>query len=266
MDVCRISVMLFALACAGPLRAQAVDPADLSPVARLGLEIYQQDRAAWIATDAALQAGLAKTPARGWITLVNVKEARWLVRFIGECPQGACAYLDVNLSADNAPPKVTQQPEPWPLSEQETAAWSARQLVISSPFSGCTDNYNTVVLPTEYEGAPAWRVYLIPASIDKSQAILTGHHRVTVSADGKTILKSEQLYKTCAIAKVDDAAAFALTDSENDEPIETHVFTSLFYERPLYVRTRKGTFAVDGVNITQVEPAQAVEASGDNGQ
>jgi hypothetical protein len=250
-NVCRVLLLLIVTTTLSPLSAQPRAAAEPSPVQRLGYTIYQQDRAAWIATDAALQAGLAETPAKGWITLVS--ESQWLVRFVGDCAAATCSYLDVEVLPDGTT-RVTKPDAPRPVSETETGAWRARELALSSPFRRCTDNYNTVILPTSYGGERAWSVYLLAATKDSSQVVLNGHHRVTVSLDGKTILKSEPLFKTCLLAKAEqDTAAYIITDAVDLEPIETQVFTSLLYQKPLYVRTKKGTFSVDGVNIAQVD-------------
>jgi len=118
-----------------------------------GSEIYERDQAAWLATDAALSAGLQQTAATGWITVRT--EAGWLVRFIAFCNETPCSVLDVNLKNNRPTASLLDPPEQ--LSERQRNAWRARQLALSTRIDICSDRYNTVAIPTE-DGK--WVVYL----------------------------------------------------------------------------------------------------------
>ena len=48
----------------------------------------------------------------------------------------------------------------------------------------CTPRYNTVVIPAD-DGGLHWVVYLLAASTDSDDIVLAGHHRITISGDGK---------------------------------------------------------------------------------
>lgn len=231
------------------------DPSKLSPTEALGYQIYQLDRAAWLATDAAHSSGLRDTPIQGWLVLPS--GSTFLVRFIGACASETCSFIDVQLGQQTQSPTVSTVSPPESLPEGQAAMWRARQLALASPFNPCTPKYNTVVVPAVQDGAEVWRVYLLAASEVPEEVVLTGHHRITVSADGRTLLSSEALSKSCLVNRPEtgqEVAGLVLTHVLHPEPIETHVFTSLNYRLPLYVGTEKGTFKVEGTSIRLIDP------------
>ena len=226
------------------------DLQSLSPVERLGYTIYRHDRAAWSATDQALAQGLTETPAAGWIT-VEQDFGSILVRFAGPCGDTVCSYIDVATGSGTA---IVTRGAPDPLPPDQAGAWQARKLVSSAEFHPCTPTYNTVVLPTQHDGQPAWVVYLLASSTEPDDVILTGHYRFTVSFEGDRILKAEPLSKSCIVSKAKESlVAPFVTHILHPEPIETHVFTSLDYHLPLYVMTEKGMYEVRGARIRFVE-------------
>jgi len=80
---------------------------------------------------------------------------------------------------------------------------------------------------------------------------------MTISLDGRTLLESEPLSKSCIVNKAEPGkplAALFVTHVLHPDPIETHVFTRLNYQLPLYVGTKRGTFKVDGAHIELVQP------------
>ena len=214
-----------------------------------GIEIFQRDRAAWLATDAALAAGLQKTGAQGWITVRA--DGDWLVRFVAPCAAGVCSVLDVQLKGNR--PKARRLKTPAPLSAQEQATWKARELALSVEFKPCSDRYNTVVIPAGGQDGN-WVVYLLAATTDPNVVILAGHRRITVSGDGRTVLKNEELSKSCLqVKKEKESAGLMVTHLLDPYPIETHMFTSLNYGVPLYVGTGNGLFVIDGGTITKAQ-------------
>jgi len=252
-------LFVFVVGCAAAPQARPPFPAPdlgkLSPTELFGYRIYQLDQAAWVATDAALKSGLSATPIQGWLAVPS--GSSFLVRFIGPCGSASCSYIDVQLAEQALPPKVVRLEPPVALPEEHAAMWRARQLAVASKFRACTPKYNTVVVPTEQDGAVAWRVYLLAASEDPEEVVLAGHHRITVTSDGRSIISSEALSKSCIVSKPElnqDLAGLFITHVLNPEPIETHVFTSLNYRVPLFVGTKRGTFQVEGASIRLVDP------------
>jgi hypothetical protein len=255
--VCCVLVAV-AVGCAAPPPARLPFPTpeldELSPTELLGYQIYLLDHAAWLATDAALESGLRDAPTEGWLAVPTGSGVS--VRFIGPCGNAPCSYIDVQLGVQSLP-QVAKLDPPLALPEEQAAMWRARQLAVGTEFRACTPTYNTVVVPAEHDGSPVWRVYLLAASVDSDDVVLTGHHRITVTADGRSILSAEALSKSCVISAVPahaQAKALFITHVLDPEPIETHVFTSLYYGIPLFVGTEQGTFKVEGASIRPVEP------------
>ena len=253
-----IALTLLLVACTSPPHdvrgerepfAPPDDPAALSPVERLGYEIHLHDQAAWLATEEALAQGLLETGAVGWIT-VEQDFGTVLVRFVGPCdddPEAACAHVDVTVGAT---PIVLKPSPPEPLPDAHVAAWRARQIALASGFRACTARTNTVVLPDVHESAAAWRVYLIATSTEPDEVVLAGHHRITVSGDGRQLLRAEPLSQGCLVIEPDPRAeALFVTHVLDPAPIETHVFTSLDYRMPLVVGTESGLYRVEGTSI-----------------
>ena len=80
--------------------------------------------------------------------------------------------------------------------------------------------------------------------------VVGGHHRVTVSADGSTILSSEPLSSSCLAIKTNEkTSAIVISHVLDPYPIETHVFTSLNYGLPVFVKTSAGNFEFEGSDI-----------------
>ncbi len=257
MRATTVLLTLLGLACAAtpavrdrpPLRVPNL--ATLAPVEALGYEIYLRDQAAWQATDAALAQGLLETPSKGWITILDVNG--WTVRFVGPCGPGICSYMDVQKTDPAVPPIVTKLPGE-PLSPEQSTRWRARQTAAATDFRACTPKYNTVVTSAQHEGRPAWRVYLLASSEHPRDVVLTGHHRITVSGDGRTVLLEEPLSKSCVIDQPPpNVVGLMLSHSLDPEPIETHVFTSLDYRMALFLRTETGTFEIEGASIKKVD-------------
>lgn len=213
-----------------------------------GLEIFERDQAAWRATDAAFAVGLRQTEARGWITIRT--DQGWLVRFVAHCEERPCSVLDVRLDSERA--KASLVDPPAPLSAREQQAWRARQLALSTEFRRCSRRYNMIVIPPRGQ-YPEWTVYLLAASEDPNTVILAAHHRVTISSDGMEVRKSEALSKSCLVIQRKPNAVGAVVSHLGPHPIETHVFTSLNYQLPIYVGTKSGTFTVEGTTIRSVE-------------
>ncbi len=213
-----------------------------------GLRIYQRDRAAWRATDAALAIGLGQTKARGWITIRT--DHGWLVRFVAHCEERFCSVLDVRSDGERAKARLLDTPAP--LSSHEQIAWKARQLALSTDYRQCNRRYNTVVIPPRGQNSE-WTIYLLAATDDPNAVVLTGHHRVTVSSDGTEVRQNEALSKSCLIMPRNLIAAAVIVTHLGPQPIETHVFTSLNYRLPIIVGTKSGNFAVEGATIRKVE-------------
>lgn len=226
------------------------DVESLSETEALGYRIYQHDRAAWVATDVVTANDLLETGIAGYLSFEQ-PSGDILVRFVGPCGDRICSLVDVLTRDGEFIDYITGT---MPLSPQEVVAWQARQTAVNTDFRACTPDYNLVVLPTDHDNQPAWVVYLLAATTQMDVVVLGGHHRIIVSSDGQSVLKEEPLSKACMTLPVNDSVVAPMTTHIlHDEPIETHVFTSLDYHIPLYVGTSKGVFEIKGANIRMLE-------------
>jgi hypothetical protein len=236
-----------------PLVPLVADPATLSNIERLGLEIFARDAAAWRATDSLSDASGNPPPSRGatgWIVVPAGNQ--WLVRFITD--EELAAYdVHVDVTSPDAPVAKVNEP-PAPLSADEAAMWRARKTAAGSDFRRCSDRYNSVVLPGEWEGSPAWVVYMLAASTDPADIMLGGHHRIHISGDGGSILQSRALTLSCLRGQRSSSTAMlGVSHSMDPEPIESHVFLNLSYRTPLAVMTESGAWKVENGRISKLK-------------
>jgi hypothetical protein len=217
-----------------------------------GYDLYIHDFMAAAATNIVSAERLQNSDARGWIV---VKDGdNWKVRFVGGCDESVCSSFDVAFNLEEKSSRLTEFEVPEIIPDEQLAQWKARQLAMSSEIQRCSETYNTVVLEGEDGTEPVWVVYLLAATRDPDIVVLGGHHRITVSADGTRIIRSEPLTKSCLqLAKNPDGSALMVTNAISQEPLETHVFSSLLYRIPLHVSTDLGVFAVEGNQIRLLE-------------
>jgi hypothetical protein len=239
--------------------AQDVNPAqtygnEMRQSLERGNEIFQRQRAVDVATNAVSIERLKATQAVGWA--VERADAAWRVRFIRGCDTGLCAQLEVVVDLNAGTAVVAEYAEAEPLSAIETASWRARQTALATEFEACAPRYETVVIPeTDPNGMPRWVAYLLPASDDPDAIHLTGYHRITVSGDGRTVLRAEPLANSClTMDRNPDASAIVVTHVMQPYPIETHVYTALHYGLPVVVTTGQWQYLVDGRKIVVLDP------------
>lgn len=244
---------LILLVIAGFVHAQnTVNNEYLRETERKGYDLYFQDFMAASATNVVSVERLQNSSASGWIVVMDGDN--WKVRFVGECDEGVCSSFDVAFDVDEKATALTEFQIPEVIPGDQVGQWRARQLAISSNVQRCSETYNTVVLEGQDGSEPVWVVYLLAASRDPNTVVLGGHHRITVSADGSRIIKSEPLSQSCLqLAKSPDGTALTVTNSTGQAPLETHVFASLLYRIALHVDTGVGVFAVEGNEIRSLE-------------
>lgn len=244
-------LLAFAAACASPTArepspaplpyhvvASPVDRATLSEVERRGCDIYLRDIAAHRATDAArTEVDLARTGAVGWIVVPY--EQGLLVRFVdGE----ERAVVDVSVDPESAlRPFVMPRAPAEALTPREKQMWRALQLAAHQSVMGCSDRYNSVVIPADDAPDSDWLVYLLAATVDPSRIMLGGHHRFRIAADGRTVLEHLPLSKSCLSMQYTEATAMiVISHVVTPEPVETQVFLNLLHDIPVDVLTLEG--------------------------
>jgi len=223
-------------------------------VSAMGLAIHRQDVAAWVSTDA-LMAHLegAQPPARmaGWIVVEDGDDQR--VRYVRRDDAGVLkAAFDV-VVRDGRAGAVEVVDEV--LSESEKAHFQARQTAIENIGRlRCSQRLNTVVL--DDPDSDGWLVWLLTPTPESRAIPIGGHYRFTISADGASVLRRDQLSNGCFFADrppadVQDAMLF-YTQIVSQGPVETHVFLSIQNQMTLVIMAGERYFAVGGARISDI--------------
>lgn len=263
----RIAVALafgLALTCHAPTLAQTAAPAPvpiaewpLSKISAMGQEIYRQDVAAWVATDALLDLSGGSPPPGlgGWIVVPDGEYQR--VRFVQLDGEVVRPGWDIVVRDGRAGPVeiVTDGV----FSDQELARFQARQTAAANIGRlRCSANMNSIV--ADDPDSDGWLVWLLTSTTDADIVPMGGHYRFTISADGTTVLHRDQLSNGClpmekpAPSSDSELAALFITQIVSKTPVETHVFLSLQNRLPIYVGVGDQIYEVNGANIREVRP------------
>ncbi len=240
--------------------SRAAAPADLYREVvlrseRLGRALYQRDFAAAAATGLLLDGGFLAGDQRitGWVTQEG--EGSLLVTYVAEENGLRTVGHEIVFPSGLANPPALAPTEPnSPLIGERAVMYSARNTAIDEFRPLCNTNYNTVVLPGTLIGEQGWLVYLLATTMNPGERILAGHTLVRVSPDGLVALSTTPLSLACRIEPLDlpqgtEQAGFFINHQTTSWPLETHVYASLAYGVPVYVRTQTGTWLVENGKI-----------------
>lgn len=225
----------------------------IATIEALGREIYRQDTAAWVATDAItpLMQDFSKAHVVGWIVTPNGDGER--VRFLRETGQGLEAYYDIDVDAQFHT-RVFQAPDPH-LTADEIAAFNARQTAGRDLPTVCRPGYNSVVAK-DPEG-DGWLVWMLAPTPASGTIPVGGHYRFTISRDGKTVAQRDALSASCmvmdpkqGIPKGSKPAGVFVTHIVSPTPVETHVFLQIQAKLPMFVVAAGEIWKIDGGHIT----------------
>ena len=228
---------------------------DLPTIQKLGRDMYVQDQAAWHATDV-LQAlhpmaELQKEKVHGWI----VEAEGQLVRFLRDGDTGPEAAYDISYVSGKP---VVSIPQDRHLTDAERAQYGAGLLAIKSITQRCGDNYNTVVMKDPQ--GDGWLAWALAATFNPNLIMMGGHLRLTVSADGTTVIQRDALSRSCAIISKSEGKdakqvdSVLITQIVSDLPLETVVFKSLEHRIPIFIGTPdRSVWAVEGDKIRKLE-------------
>lgn len=214
-------------------------------VEETGTALYENDRAASLATDCLLEKGPVPSEVRGWVTLPS--DGGWRVLFVEGDGDAFCSRLSVLVDKDGAGP-LDRSETCKPLSSEQRAMFLARQTALSALRARCSADYNTVVLPHDGPGA-AWTVYLLAATHEAGKVVVGGHVRVLVRDGGLDIADYQPLSKSCLTLETsssgeDKTVALFVTHVLDDHPMETHVFLSLLHKVKFFVLTESAMWSV----------------------
>lgn len=234
---------------ANPPTAEITDP--LRRAEMLGRAIFQKDILAARATDIVIAHGPLPGNARvgGWVTVPD--GGKWVVYFFDRTRPRPAILQQVNFPDSSGAGGEIGEPGRRPdLEELAAAMFEARQRAVTAPFQACSRSYNSVVLPAALAGEEGWYVYLLAATTEPDVAVLGGHVRVHVSADGSEIMNIKEFTKSCLTMPISDhSVGLMVTHLVDRHPAETHVFMSLLYHMPLYVGISSDTWIVENGSV-----------------
>lgn len=253
-----------------PLQASAQtaeQQAAVQHASEMGQQLYDHDRAAWLATDAML-AAIHDPPAEnihGWITERN-GDGSVTVLFVrpqGDQLRGAFRAV-YNHEALTEQGRVDVA-----LTDDEANLYRARQLATTATPPLCGDQYNTVVLrraETSSEGADI-DVYLMPGATVAGQHPFGGYFRIGIDSAAGAVREVQRFTNGCLV--IDEAdmrrqgvrpEVLYVTQIIGDTPTEVHVFQSLSSHFRILVVTRSGIWEVNGAVIRLLSESDAAAA------
>lgn len=228
----------------------------LDTVSALGQELYIQDTAAWVATDALLETLTEAEEAtiRGWVVLGAGPERT--VRFLKAEGDAVVPGWDITVTnGQAAPPAPAADAE---LTGESLIRHTARQTAVANIGTLRCGRYNAVVA-RDPEG-DGWLVWLLAGSPAQGIMPVGGHYRFRISADGKSLIRRDQLSNGCLNMDANpppgpqgQPAGIVVSHIVSGAPVETHVFLSLQYRKPVYVSAGAKLFAVAGRRIREVD-------------
>jgi hypothetical protein len=249
-----------------PVTATPVESKKVAFASRVGKELFERDRAAWLATDL-LRSKIPPNKSRGWLT--ERRGAEWVVSWLGAMTTPVTSG-DIEVIArviyDPATDKARiEESAPTLLTPQQQAAYRARTLVEQAlpkqqPLCG---TYNLVVMPAQgfKQGRRGWLIYALVAMPSAGIYPVGGDHEFLVTENGERIIEARPLSRACLDLggqKLPEGAkpvAFTVTDLISDAPLPQHVFVSLQSRMPVYVLTiqNQRTWLVTGDKIELVD-------------
>ncbi|MBB4658870.1 hypothetical protein [Parvularcula dongshanensis] len=209
----------------------------------LGHLIFDQDTAAWVATDALLAdkeyAELIGADIRGWVSYEDGDA--YETAFVGLRDDEPSALFRVR-SRGRQVLAEERLPDGSALTAIEALRWRARTAIMDQSIERCNDfpSINTAVVPIPGDPEGKLYGYIFSATRVPNLVVLGKHYRFTVSPDGNDVLQKRDFSKTCiAVANQpeNNAGALFITHIMTPYPEEHHVFASLAHDVPIYVGT-----------------------------
>jgi hypothetical protein len=225
-------------------------------VGAMGQAIFDQDRAAWVATDALLAHVNGAPPGdlRGWIVIKDGQDQR--VRFVRMDGETLKPGWDVVVRQGRAGPVETVTDGE--LTAVEQAQFRARTTAAENIGRlRCSRQLNAVVL--DDPDSDGWLVWLLTATTEANMVPMGGHYRFRISADGASVVRRDMLSNSCLNMprpRPDtrgEPAALVVSQIVSGGPVETHVFLSLQNRLPIYVMAGQQLFEVAGPTIRKVD-------------
>jgi len=222
-----------------------------STVAKRGWLIYQQVAAREIA------GGVLPAEALRQVSQAIALErpSGYLVRYVTALdPEPAVLYdVAVSFSPNKAPIVVRHNP-PVPLDGDSLRHWEAHLAWLDRlhEVQLCAPNHQIVTIPASDE--PGWLSYLVPMPDSPGFMQLGGFHALHLNETGE-VVSQRPVNPECGGWRMHaDAVAFTIAQATTRVPSESDVYSSLFWNLPLFVLNAESTvvWAVDNAGVTDV--------------
>lgn len=247
--------------------ASEADTAATARAAAIGSALFMLDRAAWVATDAAI-AGLTKEALQGeggWVIEPAADRGALVTFFRGDPAHAQALFVATVREGKVVDGRKIDAPTPLTPVQLRLAVARATAAATASAgkLSPCTPApFNSVVLPSAAADGPI-AVYLLSAQLKAGEYPAGGHYRILIGADGK-VVGERAFTRTClmltapALPKGAKPVGMFVNHLLDQTPTEIHVFTSLTARMPLFVGTPGGrVWQVAGTRITLMRAGDA---------
>lgn len=223
-----------------------VSQAELDAIAERGRLLYVYDHAAWHTSQRLLEAIPDENQPEkgGWI--IEPGESGYVVTYYGI--QNGDRYLlaefgvsGEDITYSEIPPVDEAQPVATRLNPLIDKLEAAIEAHLHTDFGPCTDaTMNAYVLPSDAEGVTP--VYVMSSQIEDGAFALGGHYRFDIDAANE-VVASRRFLNSCLSLNLRgseegrEAVGLVVSHSLDPNPIEIHVFASLWTGMPVHVLT-----------------------------
>ncbi len=227
-----------------------------------GTALRRHDIAAWLTTDELVKIkAFENVPGRGvgWVTAENDDSIRvWYLHqaddrygIAGEATLRYEPWGVVDARGMAEIPEKERVPTPAMLRMLRARALATRQDLIN-----CNPDrpFNTVVLPVSEDGRDFMLTFLMSAWDDKTVP-LGGFHMLRIGDDGTDVITTYSQTSGCGNLtpeQLEAKKALAVAHDSSAAPTSFHVFLSLQYRKPLYVKTTQNglIWKVSGATVS----------------
>lgn len=208
-----------------------------------GRLLNQEDRAAWVASDLAVERKVFPNhpKANGWVAAqLDFSGNLWRVSFTEKPADRQLSFYDAQVDLSRPEPKVAGQANDpaSPLSDVDHFLAEYRDLLLrSDKWLRCTERYNYSLGVGLEDGKKVFIVKLLPSRTNDKIFPLGGFHEFRFAAGEDR----KEFSQTRACVNVDtteqEPEAFVISHITSATPTQFHVFMSLSYGKPIYVAT-----------------------------
>jgi hypothetical protein len=236
---------------AGAGAAPAADDAALARTGELGRDIYRYDHAAWVSTDAMVEAFGNDLESLGLTGYVVEPVGEGLLRatyYGGEGDALRAIFVAEVRDRQVVSSRAVKPGEDGTLSPVARHMAAAQQAAATEAqkhrYAPCANHpFNLVMLPPATADGPVL-VYFLTPQLEVNAYPFGGHYLVEVGADGK-VVSSRAFTKSCltlpsAAPDGGQLAGLMVSHVMDPTPTEIHVFLSLSAQLPVHVATGDG--------------------------